>query len=273
MPFQNIDPIWFLQPLSFLALSVGTVLFWSLKRKRLPAVLLLYSLIAYAGAIAVKVIFQQITYGPLTASSYGQNDYVLGFYFGLQTSILEVGGAYLVARFAVRRNKKFRATDAEGYGISLGFWENGMLLGALSLVSLIADYAILSAASGSSIAQTVYSALLAKAPAYFETPAQAVPTIALSILERVSSLLFHFSWGYLCFLAAFFNNKRLFYIALPMGMIDFTVPFGGALGGPLFETMLFILTLITVFVAWFMTKNIRSQLNPTLGAEDLAKQS
>jgi hypothetical protein len=167
LAFQNIDPVWFHQPLSFLALSVGTVLFWSLKRKRLPGVLLLYSLIAYAGAIAVKTIFQQVTYGSLIASPFGQNNFVLGLYFGLQTSILEVGGAYLVARFAVWRNKKLRVVDGEGYGISLAFWENGILLGALSLVSLVADYAILSTGSGSSIAQTVYNAQIAKAPNYY----------------------------------------------------------------------------------------------------------
>jgi hypothetical protein len=279
LAFQNIDPIWFLQPLSFLALSVGTVLFWSLKRKRLPGVLLLYSLIAYAGAIAIKTVFQQVTYGLLIASPYGQNSYVLGLYFGLQTSILEVGGAYLVARFAVRRNKKLRMVDGEGYGISLAFWENGILLGALSLVSLVADYAILSIGSGSSMAQTVYSALIAKAPSYFESSSQVLPTIALSFLERVSSLFFHISWGYLCFLAAFLNNKRLFYIALPMGMVDFTVPFAGILGVPLFETTLFLLAVLTVFVAWAVTKNIRYQLNRdvnlqgTPGASGQVKQS
>jgi hypothetical protein len=49
--------------------------------------------------------------------------------------------------------------------------------------------------------------------------------VALGTVERISSILIHFAWGYLCFMAAFFHKKRLFLIALPMCIIDFLVPF------------------------------------------------
>ena len=50
---QNIDPVYMLQPIVVIAFSVGLVIYWAFKRNFAGRVLL-YSLVAYGGAIALK---------------------------------------------------------------------------------------------------------------------------------------------------------------------------------------------------------------------------
>jgi hypothetical protein len=81
--------------------------------------------------------------------------------------------------------------------------------------------------------------------------------VASGTLERISSILFHSAWGYLCFMAAYLHKKRLFLIALPMGFVDFLVPFAQSWGIPIFEAVLFALSVLSVLVAWYATKQFR----------------
>jgi hypothetical protein len=127
---QDIDPLLLLQPALFIALGAGLVVYWRLKRK-LTGMVLLFSLMAYAGAIALKEVVQAYTANGVFAA-FGYVSWQTGLYYGLQTSFLEVGLAYLVARYAVAR-RQMDVSDTEGYGVSLAFWENAILLGALSL--------------------------------------------------------------------------------------------------------------------------------------------
>ena len=115
---QNIDALYFLQPILTVAFSAGLVIYWNRKRSFTRAALVL-SLLAYAGAIAAKIILQTLTYSGFV-SRVGNNPVALGGYFGVQTVFFEVGGAYLVAAWAVSR-KKLDSKDAESYGLGLGF--------------------------------------------------------------------------------------------------------------------------------------------------------
>jgi hypothetical protein len=255
---QNIDPIWFLQPLSFTGLGFGLVIFWYFKR-RFSRGALLYSLIAYGGAIAVKEALQLATYRQFY-STYGHNsDVALGLYFGLQTVFFEVGGAYIVARFALSRNK-MNVDDAEGYGLGLGFWENGVLLGVLALFNIVADYAILSMGTSSHVANLVYNALNASSPSYFSPPATVLPMIGYSFMERVTSVLFHLSWGYLCLFSVYFHKRKYFLIALPMGLLDFIVPFEQRLSLPAFEVLVLVLGICAITLTWFVTRKQRREI-------------
>lgn len=200
---------------------------------------LLYSLLSYAAAIATKAVLQATTINAFEAH-FGGNAVALGLYLGIQTVAFEIGGAFLVAAWAVSR-RKLQAKDAEGYGLSLALWENAGLLGVLGLVSLVTVYMTLS--SGSPSAQEFYASLLGTRPDLFYPPSQALPLIAWGVLERVTSLLFHFSWGYLCLLAACFGRRRYLLLALPLGLVDFFVPFVGSLTLPVFESFLFVLGL------------------------------
>ncbi len=191
--------------------------------------------------------------------TFGKVSWGLGLYYGLQTVIFEVGGAFLVAYFMVRWNRMF-AKDAEGYGISLAFWENGALLGVLSLINLLADYIILS--TNTSLAGTLYTQLINAQPGLFNQTLAVLPSVGLGTLERFSSLLFHFSWGYLCVVAAVTRKKQYFYLALPMGLIDALVPFAGTIGLIKFELLIFALGVIAVAVAMLATKKLRSQFKP-----------
>src|SRR5487761_859201 len=98
---QNIDPVYFLTPIAVIGFSVGLVIYWHFK-KSLTKWTLMYSLAAYAGAIALKYAVQIPTIKWFTAS-VGGNLFALGFYYGLQTAIFEVGGAFLVASYAVKK--------------------------------------------------------------------------------------------------------------------------------------------------------------------------
>lgn len=250
----NIDPILILEPAVVIAFSTGLVLYWNHWRSPMKRVLF-YSLAAYAIAIAIKTAFQAFTYGSVLAA-FGYVSVGTGLYFGLQTVILEVGLAYLIASYAVRHSA-FTNKDAGGYGLGLAFWENGVFLGIFSLVNLVAIYLIL--AMGLPQATDLYSALVTSTPAYFYTPSQLLPSIGWGILERISSLLVHFSWGYLCVYAAFFHRRSYLLLALPMGMIDFFVVYAGVLTIPFFEILVLWLALISLAVALLATSGSRRQ--------------
>jgi hypothetical protein len=243
---QNIDPVFLLQPIITIGFSVVLVVYWHYKR-RFTRAALFYSLLAYVGAIAAKIIVQNLTLGSLLLL-VGDNAPVLGTYLGLQTVFLEVGGAFLVARFALSR-RALKKNDAEGYGLGLGLWENAGVVGGLGLINLIVIYTTL--ASGNPLAQQLYSSVLATNPTLFDPPFQALPLIGWAILERVSSLLLHISWGYLTLMAAYMHKRSYLLAAMPMGFIDFIVPFNALLTLPILEAIVFAIAVgCLIFTIW-----------------------
>ena len=255
---QNIDILYILQPVIVIAIASLLMLYWYRKR-RFHATVFLYSLIAYGGAIALKYAVQIPTINEVT-SYFGEHSVGLGVYYGLQTVFFEVGLAFLVAWFAVRRGALERK-DAEAYGSGLAFWENAVLLSALSLINLITYYSILS--TNASLAQTLFTQLNANAPGLFAPASEALRSVALGIVERTSSIFMHLAWGYLCFMAAYYHRRRLFLIALPMGFIDFLVPFAqNAI--VIFEAGIFTLSVISMLIAWYVTRNIPERLKTSI---------
>jgi len=245
---QNIDPLFILQPVIVIIIASVLLIYWHSKR-HFNQMVLVYSLVAYAVAIALKSAVQSIPTN-IVLSNVG-----LGVYYGLQTVIFEVGLAFVVAWYAISHGKLERK-DAEAYGAGLAFWENAVLLGILSLINLVAYYSILS--TNTPLAQTLYDTLNKDAPSYFDPASQALSLVALGTLERVSSILAHSAWGYLCFVSVYLRKKRLFLIALPIGFIDFLVPFEPNLGLPIFEAIIFALSVLSVLVAWYATKPFRT---------------
>jgi hypothetical protein len=114
-------------------------------------------------------------------------------------------------------------------------------------------------AFGGPAAQQLYSTLIKVRPDLFNSAAQALPLVGYGLLERVTSLLFHLSWGYLCLLAACLHDRRYFLLALPMGLVDFFVPFAASLGIIAFELLVFVLGLLSLGLAWFVTKGLRQR--------------
>ena len=106
---QNIDPLYILEPVIVIALSVGLILYWRQKRS-FTRYALIFSLVAYGGAILVKIIVQLFTANSVL-STFGSESIATGIYYGIQTSLFEVGGAFLVAKYAVSRNR-FSQKDA-----------------------------------------------------------------------------------------------------------------------------------------------------------------
>ena len=248
---QNIDPIFILQPVIVIIIASGLIVFWYFKR-RFHKEIWLYSLLAYGAAIALKYAVQIPTIAVVT-DTFGAHSFGLGFYYGLQTVGFEVGLAFVVAWWAVSHGK-LAEKDAEAYGSGLAFWENAAFLSALSLVNLVAYYSILS--GNGSLAQTLYTQLNTNAPGLFAPASEALRSVALGTVERLSSIMIHFAWGYLCVMAAVHHKKRLFLIALPMGFIDFLVPFAQT-SIVLFEAVFFGLSFLSVAVAWYATKQVR----------------
>jgi uncharacterized membrane protein YhfC len=252
---QNIDPVFFLTPIIVLGFSVGLVLYLRL-RGRFSAWVLLTSLIAYGGAIALKVVFQTFTLRSFEAA-VGGSQVALGAYFGLQTVIFEVGGAFLVARYAFSKGK-IRADDAAAYGAGLAFWENGVLVGATLLLDYIVYTLVLS--GGGAGAQQLFAILEKESPSLFYVPSEALPLVGYAVLERASSLLVHFSWGLLCVFAVVFRRRLFLWLALPMGLVDFLPPFSARLGIPAFEALLFGLSLLSLWVALASTTGARREI-------------
>ncbi len=240
---SNIDPIYFITPIAVMGITFGLVAYWRLKRRFTSAVLI-YSFAAYFGAIILKYVIQA-----LTEKSYVEfvhsNPYALGAYFGMQTVVFEVFGAYLVARYAASRGRLL-SMDAASYGIGLALWENGVLISVPVLINYAAYYTLLSSPSTN---MNVYTLVHTNYPLLFLPPAQALPFIGLSVLERISSIMLHTGWGYLAVLAATSNRKIYLYAALPMGLADFLVPLEGLMGLPIFELSLFIIAALSLTVA------------------------
>ncbi|MCW4028736.1 MAG: YhfC family intramembrane metalloprotease [Candidatus Bathyarchaeota archaeon] len=255
---QNIDPLFLLQPILVIVISLAVMMYWYFKR-RFHLGVWLYSLIAYFGAIGLKYAVQIPTAGLI-----GTNPYVQGAYLGLQTVAFEVGLAYLIAWYAISHHK-LDVRDAEAYGSGLAFWENAVFLGALSLLNMVTYYYIL--ASGGELAQTLYNQLNTAAPTLFAPTTEVLGLVALGILERLSSMLIHIAFGYLCFMAIIYRDKRLFLLALPMGLVDFFVPFAQN-NMLLFEGLIFAIAIDSVLAAWLAVKLVKDK-SPTAQAPTL----
>lgn len=240
---QNIDPVLFLEPALSLAMVLGTLIFWW-DRKGFRGNALLLGAAAYWAAILVKSAVGIFGAGLLSALQ-GQSAVGYALTLGSETVFLEVGLAYALSVYGARK-RRLGASEAVPFGISLAFWENGVLLGLLSIFNLGVVYLLLG--SGSALAQTVYSQLLASSPAYFAPPTVLLPSVLLGTLERVSSALAHVAWGMLCVLSAVTGRKRYLAYALPMGLLDSLVPFApGHIY--IFEGAIFALSLLFLLVA------------------------
>ncbi len=262
---QNIDLILLLQPILALVISLGALAFWWYRRG-FRGMILLLSAGAYFLAIGAKYAIQIPTI-TLVVAKVGQTSISLGLYYGLQTVFLEVGLAYVLAWYAFRR-WGLKASDAVPYGLSLAFWENGVLLGIISILNLGVLYLLF--ASGTSAAASAYSQVVAAEPSLFLPPATLLPSVLIGTLERVSSMLAHVAWGVLCVLAAVSGKKRYLAYALPMGLLDALVPFA-SLNTDLFEAGVFVLSLGFLLVAWqvgtkMATHGDLTESNPHIGA-------
>jgi hypothetical protein len=255
---QNIDPLYILEPIIVIALSVALILYWKFSGRSFTRYALIFSLVAYAGAIIVKILFQLLTVNAVQAA-FGSESIATGLYYSLQTVFFEVGGAFVVARYAISR-KRLSEKDAGAYGISLAFWENGVYLGIFSLISLVSIYAVL-VVGPANVAQQVYNALQPAQSSLFDPPLKALPLVGFGILERISSILVHCAWGYLVVLAVIYKRNSYLIAALPMGLIDFFVPFVNALGTATFEGIVFLFSLASLFVAISIGRKLPK--NPT----------
>jgi hypothetical protein len=269
---QNIDPLYILEPVIVIALSSGLILYWRQSGRSFNRYALIFSLVAYAFAILAKFVIQLFTINSVV-SVFGAESVALGLYYGIQTSVLEVGGAYVVARYAISR-KRLSEKDAGAYGISLAFWENAIYLGLFSLISLVSIYFIL-AAGPAATAQQVYSALRSGQASLFDPPATALPQVGFGILERISSILVHCAWGYLAVVAVVYKRNSYLAVALPMGLVDFFVPFVNVFGVPLFEGIIFLFSLVCLLIAASIARDLsksKTSVEPP-GSTDLTPSS
>jgi hypothetical protein len=222
---MNIDPVYFLTPVTVMAISFGPVVYLN-RKGRLSIRVMLYAFVAYFSAIALKIVFQNFTLGFVKLDGTA----MLGIYYGLQTSLFEVGLAYIVARQA---RGSINSGDGLGYGLSLAMWENGVLIS----IPLLLDYALYYAMLPGS--PQLYSLLHAEAPSLFFPLSAALPLIGFAVIERVSSLLLHLSWGYLTVMAVFTRRRGYVASGMVMGFADFLVPFEQSLGLATFEAIMF----------------------------------
>lgn len=247
---QNINPIYLLEPIAMIAMSVASIIYWRKKRTFRLAILGIAAL-AYFSAIIVKIVFQFLTYTS-AVNYFGTPSVGIGLYFGLQTSFLEVGLAYVFARY-LRKRIELTEKDAGAYGISLGFWENAVFIGALMLINLLTYYFIIGYGP-QSYAQLIYNSISSASPSLFYSTSKALPLIGLALLERFSSLLAHFAWGFLVVVSIVRRKPLYFLIAMPMGLLDALVPYAGEMGIVVFEIVIFLLALLFITIAWIVYK-------------------
>ncbi|MEM0271545.1 MAG: hypothetical protein QW514_03265 [Thermoprotei archaeon] len=244
--YPNIDPLYFLTPTVVIGVSVGLAVYWWFKR-RFTRMILLYSALAYFSAILLKYLVQEFTYHELVFAVHS-NPYALGAYFGIQTVVFEVFLAYLVARYAASRGE-LGLPDGVSYGLGLALWENGVLVSIPALLEYVAFYVLLSFPHTNA---SMYNMIYASFPDLFLPPLQALRLVGFAVLERISSIMLHFSWGYLAVLAAVLGRRTYLYIALPMGLVDSLVPFESTLGLLGYEGSVFGIALASLLVTWVL---------------------
>ena len=246
---EQIDPILILEPVIVIGFSLGTLLYWR-RKGRITKYVLGFSLLSYGGAIAAKILFQYLTALALLSLSQGSL-WFLGVYFGFQTMAFEVGGAFLVARFAVSRRKMNRR-DGVGYGSCLAFWENAVVIAAFALINLLSYFVTIM--NGGAAADSLFALLSKSQPQLFLPTSGALQVIGWGLLERISSLMAHLSWGYLCLRSALTRRYVYLWFALPMGLIDFLVPFAGTMPLPLFEIIVFMMAAFCILATVWVTR-------------------
>ncbi len=238
----NFNPVYFLEPASSIAIVLALVLIF--RKRGLSLAVFMLAAVSYFSAIAAKVVIQHFTLGYMEAS-FGYTSVETSLYFGAQTSVLEVLGAYAVVR---HWKNHFNQARAGAFGISLAFMENGVLVGGLALVNLTANYLII-AFGQQSLASFVSHQLMAANPSLFYGTFSALPIVGYSILERISSLLVHYSWGFLVVTSVMAGKYRYLLAALPFGLVDSLVPYSTDLGIPLTELILFLISLAALLIA------------------------
>lgn len=248
---ENINAIVILSPTASLAISLS-LLVYMVRVGRLGRAVFGYAMVAYFIAIGGKIVLQSFTSHYTTPSPDFSNT-LLGLYYGLQTSFFEIGFAYLFAMIITRRGYNVRY--AGGYGISLSFAENGLLLGLFSLIQLVSIYMIIFLGIDP-LSNMLSEELRKRNPELFLSTTEILPLVGLSIVERISSILAHYSWGVLVFLAAVMRRPRYFAIAFPMGFIDSLVPFSRIAGLYLVELIVFILALSFLLIAKTIYKSV-----------------
>ncbi|MQL55750.1 hypothetical protein [Acidianus ambivalens] len=111
--------------------------------------------------------------------------------YGILTTILEPGFAYLFSRF-IKENP-------ETYGIGLAFWENAIFLGLLELPN-----------------------------AFIETTTTVLPllyVLVIKIMDRTSSLFIHYSWGVSAYYSFWRKELKYIFAVAPLGMVDSLVAY------------------------------------------------
>jgi hypothetical protein len=256
---ENIDPVYLLQPVIVIVIAFLPVAYFWFKKRTFTSSVIFYSLLAYFLAISGKSIIQDVVrFAGIQTNSL----VVLGVYYGLQTALLEVGLAYVFAKYGVG-NSTISAEHSAPYGTGLAFWENGILLGAFSLLNIAALYVILGIGGAGAVGE--YNSLVVSDSSLFYPVSQALPLVALGILERISSIIAHFCWGYLCVAAAYYKKTKYLMIALPMGFLpDFLVPFAGVLTIYVFEALEFALATLFLVSVVIVAKIIRKKGEPGL---------
>lgn len=248
--FSNINPIYFLEPVSSIAIVLVLLLLY--RKKGLTAAVFFLAALSYFLAIAAKSILQYFTL-PWMETQFGYTSIPTAIYFGAQTAIFEVVGAYLVAR---HWKDRVRQNNAEAYGISLAFMENAIMIGGLGLLNLLVNYFIL-AAGPSSLSDYVRNELLSSSAALFYGTSSALPIIGFSVLERISSLILHYSWGFLVVTSVSTRQSKYLVLAIPFGFVDSLVPYASVMGVPVFEVTIFIIALISLTIALAARKLVR----------------
>ena len=247
---MEIDSLYFLQPILSLGVTGAVCIYWWRKHGFRGSVLLL-AFGAYWLAIVLKVVVQ-VASASRIAEAVGSNSLAFGLYLGIQTVVFEVGLAYLFAAYGVR---KFGLAKRDGvpYGLGLAFWENGVYIALLSFVQLLVIYAAL---MGNASTSSFYSQLQSSSPALFYGPAQALPLVAYSALERISSLMAHAAWGILTVCAVVTGRRTFLAIALPMGLLDTLTAFQIPLA--IFEPIVFVISLAFLLIALVSTRSAGS---------------
>jgi len=229
---MSINPLIILSPTISLIIAIVPIIIF-----RPNGRIVIASAIAYFVAIILKYVIQNLFSNIIASSPV----YLQALFYGSLTAIFEVGLAFLVALTF----KDYTKRKAISYGSMLAFWENGVVLGIIGLISVASLLAL------QNYNATLTQQIIQSQPILAYSTPQLLPYIGLGALERVSSFLAHSSWGSLAYYYSFTRSNKLLLIAL-LGYVDALVPIINYGVIPLYlgEVIIFALSLIAFIISY-----------------------
>ncbi len=221
-----VNPTQYIAPVASIIIGIVPVIYL-----RKDGMLFAIAAAAYFIAIVCKIVVEGVFSG-----FFGERSLATYIAYGCLTAVFEIGLAYALVHLY---SGSYRPWKGWAYGSYLAFFENSILVGGLSLFTLlIVNVAVIPGTGTDAYA------------------ANAIPIDIPSAFERLTSFIAHAAWGYFAFYAALQKKPLMVLPAVPLAFIDSIAAWWDlthAISYPLLVAILFAFVVVVTVLALYLT--------------------